>query len=87
MKVYKAWSWGFAAKKKTVKPDAELAALKRANARLARQLDQHNAAQAENVRLTAELRTAGEREAASAEILRTIGSVSGNAERSLQQIA
>jgi two-component system, NtrC family, sensor kinase len=87
MKVYKAWSWGLAAKKKTVKPDAELAALKRANARLARQLARHNAAQAENVRLTAELRTAGEREAASAEILRTIGSVSGNAERSLQQIA
>ena len=41
----------------------------------------------ENARLQAELRAAAERQAASAEILRTIGNVSGNAEASLQQIA
>jgi two-component system NtrC family sensor kinase len=40
----------------------------------------------ENARLQAELRAAGDRQAASAEILRTIGSVSGNAERSLHEI-
>jgi GAF domain-containing protein len=40
----------------------------------------------ENARLQSELATAGDREAASAEILRTISEVSGDAERSLQQI-
>jgi GAF domain-containing protein len=40
----------------------------------------------ENARLQSELATAREREAASAEILRTISEVSGDAERSLQQI-
>jgi two-component system, NtrC family, sensor kinase len=88
--VHAAWSLGLAGKKKTATPDAELAALKRANAKLARQLGQRTAerdeAQAQNAQLTADLRTAGEREAASAEILRTIASVSGNAERSLHEI-
>jgi two-component system, NtrC family, sensor kinase len=41
----------------------------------------------ENARLLAELNTARERQAGSAEILRTIGSVSGDAEQSLYQIA
>ena len=41
----------------------------------------------ENARLKGDLRTACEHQAASAEILRTIGSVSGNAEQSLHQIA
>src|SRR6185437_10068035 len=40
----------------------------------------------ENARLQSELATAGDREAASAEILRTISEVSDDAERSLQQI-
>ncbi len=52
--------------------------------------DQAIAAQAalaqENARLQSELATARDREAASAEILRTISEVSGDAERSLQQI-
>jgi GAF domain-containing protein len=41
----------------------------------------------EMARLKRQLRTAQDRQAASAEILRTIGSVSGDAERSLHQIA
>src|ERR1700724_308982 len=41
----------------------------------------------ENARLRDELRTAREHQAASAEILRTIGSASGDAEASLHQIA
>jgi hypothetical protein len=41
----------------------------------------------ENARLQAELRSAREHQAASAEILRTIASAPGDAERSLQQIA
>jgi two-component system NtrC family sensor kinase len=41
----------------------------------------------ENARLQAELRAARDRQAGSAEILRTIGSVSGDAEQSLCQIA
>ena len=41
----------------------------------------------ENAALQAELRAARDRQDASAEILRTIGSVSGDAARSLQQIA
>src|ERR1700730_5707732 len=41
----------------------------------------------ENARLLAELNTARDRQAGSAEILRTIGSVSGDAEQSLYQIA
>jgi two-component system, NtrC family, sensor kinase len=41
----------------------------------------------ENARLQAELRAARDRQAGSAEILRTIGSVSGDAEQSLYQIA
>jgi GAF domain-containing protein len=41
----------------------------------------------ENARLQSELATARDHEAASAEILRTISEVSGDAERSLQQIA
>jgi two-component system NtrC family sensor kinase len=41
----------------------------------------------ENARLSAELRAARDRQAGSAEILRTIGSVSGDAEQSLYQIA
>src|SRR5260370_25443370 len=41
----------------------------------------------ENTRLLGELRTAGDRQAGSAEILRTIANTSGDAERSLQQIA
>ncbi|MGB9116426.1 GAF domain-containing protein [Bradyrhizobium sp.] len=41
----------------------------------------------ENARLRAELRAAGDRQNASAEILRTIGGASGDAELSLQQIA
>ena len=41
----------------------------------------------ENARLLAELNTARDRQAGSAEILRTIGSVSGDAEQSLDQIA
>jgi GAF domain-containing protein len=41
----------------------------------------------ENARLQAELRTAREYQAASAEILRTIAGVSGDAEQALQQIA
>jgi two-component system, NtrC family, sensor kinase len=41
----------------------------------------------ENARLQAELRSVRDRQAASTEILRTIGSVSGNAEQSLYQIA
>ena len=39
----------------------------------------------ENARLLAELNTARDRQAGSAEILRTIGSVSGDAEQSLDQ--
>jgi GAF domain-containing protein len=42
---------------------------------------------AENARLKADLRTAREREAASAEILRAIANTSGDPEQSLQQIA
>src|SRR5260370_37045231 len=41
----------------------------------------------ENARLRAELRTAGDRQAGSAEILRAIASAPGDAERALQQIA
>ena len=41
----------------------------------------------ENARLQAELRTAGDRQAGSAEILRAIASAPGDAERALQQIA
>ena len=41
----------------------------------------------ETARLKRQLRTAQDRQTASAEILRTIGSVSGDAERSLYQIA
>ncbi|HEY5127896.1 MAG TPA: GAF domain-containing protein, partial [Bradyrhizobium sp.] len=41
----------------------------------------------ENARLSAELRTARDRQAGSAEILRAIASTSGDAERSLRQIA
>src|SRR5437588_4779345 len=41
----------------------------------------------ENARLRAELLAAREHQAGSAEILRTIGNVSGDAERSLHQIA
>src|ERR1700730_3068377 len=41
----------------------------------------------ENARLQAELRAARDRQAGSAEILRTIANTSGDAERSLQQIA
>src|SRR5258706_2772603 len=41
----------------------------------------------ENARLLAELRTAGDRQTGSAEILRAIASTSGDAERSLVQIA
>ena len=41
----------------------------------------------ENARLQAELRAARDRQTASAEILRTIAGVSGDAERSLHQIA
>jgi two-component system, NtrC family, sensor kinase len=41
----------------------------------------------ENARLLAELRAARDRQAGSAEILRTIGSVSGDAQQSLHQIA
>ena len=41
----------------------------------------------ENARLQAELRTARERQTASAEILRAIAGTSGDAERSLRQIA
>src|SRR4030088_1659598 len=41
----------------------------------------------ENARLRNELHTAQERQSASAEILRTIGNVSGDAGRALQQIA
>src|ERR1700674_4457262 len=41
----------------------------------------------ENARLQAELRAGVDRQAASAEILRAIASTSGDAERSLQQIA
>jgi two-component system, NtrC family, sensor kinase len=41
----------------------------------------------ENARLRGELRTARDRQAAGAEILRTISSASGDVERSLQQIA
>src|ERR1700730_786445 len=41
----------------------------------------------ENARLRDELRTARDHQAASAEILRTIGSASGDAEASLHQIA
>jgi len=41
----------------------------------------------ENARLQAELRAARDRQAGSAEILRTIGSASGDAEQSLHQIA
>ena len=41
----------------------------------------------ENARLQAELRVARDRQAASAEILRAIAGTSGDAERSLQQIA
>src|SRR5260370_686592 len=41
----------------------------------------------ENARLVTELRTARDRQAASAEILRTIASASNDAERALQQIA
>ncbi len=41
---------------------------------------------AENARLKADLRIAGDRQAASAEILRAIGSVSGNAELPLREI-
>src|SRR3954453_16145134 len=43
--------------------------------------------EAENVRLSDELRAAHERQAASAEILRTIANTSGDAAHSLQQIA
>jgi len=41
----------------------------------------------ENARLARELRAARDRQAGSAEILRTIGSVSGDAQQSLHQIA
>src|ERR1700719_861835 len=41
----------------------------------------------ENARLQAELRAARDRQAGSAEILRAIGGVSGDAEQSLYQIA
>jgi two-component system NtrC family sensor kinase len=43
--------------------------------------------QQENARLSAELRTLRDRQTASAEILRTIAGTSGDAQRSLQQIA
>jgi GAF domain-containing protein len=76
MEVHKAWSLGLAGKKKTVKPDAELAALKRANARLQRQLDEQIAerekAQSRKVRLTKDLRAARDRQTATSEILRVI---------------
>ena len=65
-----------AKKKKTVKPDAKLAALKRANAKLQRQLDERNAerdgARKQNARLTKDLRASRDRQRASAEILRVI---------------
>ena len=75
--VDEVWSLGLPAKKKkTVKPGAGLAALKRANARLQRQLDEQTAerekAQSRKTRLTKDLRAARDRQAAGAEILRVI---------------
>ena len=67
---------GLAGKKKTVKPDARLAALNRANARLQRQLDEQTAgrakAQSQKVRLAKDLRVALARQTATSEILRVI---------------
>src|SRR5260370_21309062 len=48
---------------------------------------QQAATAVENARLLAELRTTRDRQAGSAEILRAIADASGDAERSLQQIA
>jgi GAF domain-containing protein len=82
---------GLAGKKNTVTPDAELASLRRANAKLQRQFDERAAerdeAQTENAQLKADLHTALERQTATAEVLSTIAGTSGDAERSLQQIA
>jgi GAF domain-containing protein len=82
----------------TTLPQDEVADLSRLVAELEQRLDssfvvydQAIARQAalgqENARLQSELATAQEREAASAEILRTISETSGDAERSLPQIA
>ena len=88
---FRLGSLALAGKKKTVKPDAGLAALKRANAGLQRQLDEAAAArkkaQSGKTRLARELRAARNREAASAEILGAITNTSGDADRSLQRIA
>ncbi|THD63127.1 MAG: GAF domain-containing protein [Bradyrhizobium sp.] len=67
-----------------------MAALKRANASLQRQLDEQIAgrekAESKTVRLTKDLRAARYGQAASAEILRAIASNSGDADRSLREI-
>jgi two-component system NtrC family sensor kinase len=67
----------------TVLPKDVVADLRRRVAELEQKLQSSSAERDEAI---AQLRAAGDRQAGSAEILRTIGSVSGNAERSLYEI-